>query len=819
MNRSSTSKLSWLGSLWATRAKDSPANPAEASTPAVPPSPTRRTRRRTTPPRRPLLAHKRYWFCAGLGIVVGVAGSGYFTVERALEAMRRDLPDVEDVLTYARDGTLTITTGDGTILQTIGPATREKVRLEEVPQVVIDAFIASEDKNFYDHDGVDYWAIVRAMRANIRAGEVVEGASTITQQLARIVFLDQDRTYDRKLREALLAQKMERQLAQDSSSDAQDPSSDAQDPSSDAQDPSSDAQDPSSDAQDPSSDAQDPSSDAQDLIPEQKRTILERYLNLVYLGSGAYGVADAAWIYFSKPVSELTLSEAAMIAGLPPAPTHFSPLVNPDIALQRRDIVLSRMLEAELISPEEWDAAIAEELALNPSPPKYFDSEIPYFTTFVQQQLPQLITPEQLEMGGLTVETTLDLEWQRIAEETIENAIANYGTYEAFQQAALVSLDPRTGAIRAMVGGNDFSESQFNRVTQAQRQPGSTFKTFVYTAAIASGMSPNKTYEDAPFKVDGYEPQNYGRRFRGTISIRDALIASVNVVAVKALIDVGFDPVVTLATKMGIQSDLMPTYSMALGASEVTLLELTSAYGTLAAQGMHATPHGIVRIRDRNGDIIYEMDTPPERAVDENTAAIVTWVLQGVVESGTGAAARLPGRAVAGKTGTSENYRDLWFIGYIPQLVTGVWLGNDDSTRTWGSSGTAALTWYDFMSRIVGELEVESFPALPPLDGRQPTIQAQPVRVQPQTPTGNPTPTPSSGSAPADDWTPSAAPAEDYSEPSPTSPAPPPVSEAPPPVSTPPEVPIAPIEPSLDEALPPLLPEPAGVPVEPGMPE
>jgi penicillin-binding protein 1A len=338
------------------------------------------------------------------------------------------------------------------------------------------------------------------------------------------------------------------------------------------------------------------------------------------------------------------------------------------------------------------------------------------------------VSQEDLELGGLTIETTLNPEWQRQAQETVINAIERYGPGQNFTQAALVAIDPRTGEIKALVGGNDFNKSQFNRATQALRQPGSTFKVFVYTTAIAGGFSPSKTYVDAKFVVDGYEPQNYGRNYRGTISIRDALISSVNVVAVKALIDVGFDPVVQMAERMGIKSELMPTYSLALGASEVNLLELTSAYGTLAYEGRHIEPHGIVRITNRYGEVLYEADFKPEQAVDEDTAAIMTWMLRGVVEGGTGARARLRGRQVAGKTGTSEERRDLWFIGYIPQLVTGVWLGNDNNRPTWGASSTAARTWNDFMQNVVDEIPAEEFPELPRLQGRRATITLRPVK-------------------------------------------------------------------------------------------
>lgn len=616
---------------------------------------------------KPIYQRWSLWILLGLG---AIAGGTYATVQDSIEAARQDLPDPSAVFTFVRGGTLTIKSSDGTILQQMGPATRDSIAYDDIPPRLIDAFIAAEDKNFYEHTGVDYQAIVRALRSNIAAREVVEGGSTITQQLARIVFLDQAPTLDRKIREAMMARKLE-----------------------------------------------------QDLTKEQ---ILERYLNLVYLGSGAYGVADAAWIYFSKTVDELTTSEMATIAGLAPAPSVYSPLVNLDAAESRRNNTLERMVETKAITEAEKERLMSEPLAVNPSLPKNFYSAVPYFTSYIEDQLPNYVSSEQLEAGGLTVETTLNLEWQRLAEETVKAAVDDYGAGQRFSQAAMVTIEPRTGAIKTMVGGTDFGESQFNRVTQAQRQPGSTFKTFVYAAAIAAGFSPYRDYVDAKFIVDGYEPQNYGRNYRGSVSIREALISSINVVAVKTLIDVGFTPVIDLARSMGIKSELLPTYSLALGASEVNLLELTNAYGTLANQGNYVEAHGIVRILDRYDEVIYEVKSEPQRALDENSSAIVTWMLQSVVQGGTGSRARL-GRPVAGKTGTSEERRDLWFIGYVPQMVTGVWLGNDDNQPTWGASSTAAQVWGNFMEVIVEGIPVEEFPDLPNLNNRDGTIEAQPV--------------------------------------------------------------------------------------------
>ncbi|MEB3357992.1 MAG: penicillin-binding protein 1A [Synechococcales bacterium] len=647
------------------------ASPTAIDPPVPPTAPAAavKPRRRRRPPRFPLYQRWWMWLLVGLG---ATAGGTAFAAIRAVQVIQAELPDTGDVLTFVRDGTLTIKASDGTILQQKGPATREALTYDEIPRQLVEAFIAAEDEKFYAHDGIDYQAILRAVYANLRAGDLVEGGSTITQQLARIVFLDQSRTMERKVREALLARKIEENL--------------------------------------------------------DKQKILERYLNLVYLGSGAYGVADAAWIYFSKSVDDLTLSEIAMIAGLAPAPSAYSPLVNLDAARRRRDLTLQRMVTAGFITPGEMAEVIDTPLELSPSLPRNFHSTTPYFTSYIQEQLPNYISAEELERGGLTVETTLNPEWQRIAEETVQQALTDYSQWQNFRQAALVTVEPKTGAIRAMVGGTDFSESQFNRVTQAQRQPGSTFKTFVYSTAIAAGFSPYKDYVDAKLSVDGYEPENYGKRYRGTVSMRDALVSSINVVAVKTLIDVGFDPVINLAQQMGIRSELLPTYSLALGTSEVNLLEITNAYGTLANRGNFVEAHGIVRVLNRYDEVIYEADFAPKRALDETSSDIVNWMLQGVVQSGTGGNAGLGDRQVAGKTGTSEERRDLWFIGYIPQLVTGVWLGNDDNEPTWGASSTAAAVWRNFMSQIVADMQPEYFAELPQLNNREATITAEPVK-------------------------------------------------------------------------------------------
>lgn len=620
----------------------------------------------------PLHKHPKFWLWLGMGVGMSSSAIAFGWLTYSLEG---GLPrTVDNILNYAPEGTITIKGSDGVVIQEIGPVTHEKLKIWQIPEVVLQAFIASEDRRFEEHKGVDLQGIARAAFSNLQAGEVREGGSTITQQLARIVFLNQERSFGRKFKEMRLAQKIEQNF--------------------------------------------------------DKNQIMERYLNLVYLGSGAYGIGDAAWVYFSKPADELTLAEAATLAGIVPAPSVYSPLENPEKAKERRDIVLKRMEEQGLITTEEADEAIAADLETKPSQPKRLERKAPYFTDYIQQQLPKYVSSDTLKKGGITVETTLNTRWQEAADDAIETAIKSYGRWQNFKQAALVAIDPRNGQIKAMIGGNDFEKNQFNRVTQAKRQPGSTFKPFVYATAIAAGFSPYRSFLDAQYVVDGYKPENYGDHYSGGyVSMSNALASSLNVVAVQILVDVGWNPIIKVAHKMGIESELQPTYSLALGASEVNLLELTSAYGTFANQGIPQKPYGINRILDSKGKVLYQAKFKPEpEALDQESTAIMTWMLQGVVDSGTGTPAQI-GRPVAGKTGTSDKARDLWFVGYIPQLVAGVWLGNDDNQPTWGASSTSAATWRQFMLPVVKGMTIESFPSRPRnLEGRKGTLKAEPIK-------------------------------------------------------------------------------------------
>lgn len=600
---------------------------------------------------------------------------------RALtELVDAKLPDARGIASFNRPGTITLLSTNGKVIQKLGPATREKVKLGAMPPTVAEAFIAAEDRRFYQHDGVDGWGIARAIVTNVRQGAVREGASTITQQLARTVFLSQDRTITRKLKEAALAMKLERQLS--------------------------------------------------------KQQILEQYLNYVYLGSGAYGVADAAWIYFSKTPEQLTVPEAAMIAGLPPAPSIYSPLVNPDLAKEQRSIVLDRMAQAGFISTSEAERGRTSPLGLKPATPKYFNSSAPYFTTWIAQELPKFLTPEQLEVGGVKVRTSLNLDWQKKAQQVIR-ANAPFDT-----EGAMVSIDPGNGLVRVMVGGKDFSKSQFNRTILALRSPGSTFKLFPYAAAIDRGMKPETKVFDAKRCWNGYCPKNFGDKYYGNISLADALKNSLNTVAVQLQDIVGFEAVIDIANNfnIGTERPLGKYYPMAIGAYEQTILDMTAAYAGMANRGVFFTPSPFEEIRGPKNELLWSRrlsDNPGKQAIDSDVADTMNWMLQRVVTGGTGIAAKLDDRQVAGKTGTSENTRDLWFIGSIPQLTTGVWFGYDDDRATKSTSGEAAWAWKQFMLQIKDEIPVRAFPDKPKTKRKvrlavDPKTIAKPPKTKPE---------------------------------------------------------------------------------------
>ncbi len=623
----------------------------------------------------------KFWFfltlLTGIGGCLAVVGAFWYRLEASLPK------NPEAVLTFQREKTLTIEAADGTVLQEIGEVSHERLKMWQFPKNVKNAFLASEDSRFYEHDGVDYKGILRAVWVNLRAGSVVEGGSTITQQLARITFLSQERSLIRKLKEYRVAQEIENKLTKDQ--------------------------------------------------------ILEKYLNLVYLGEGAYGVADAAWIYFGKSIDQLTISESAILAAIVPGPSLYSPIKKPnedeskyqrrlEVVTKKRDLVIGRMKDVGYITAQQAKEALDAPIKVNPQLPKRLERRANYFTDYIYQELTKVLPAKTIQQGGLTIETSIYPKWQEEAEKDVEKWVTRYGRWQGFSEAALVTVDPRSGQIRAMVGGKKFDKNQFNRVTQAKRQPGSTFKAFVYATAIACGFSPYRSYLNAEMTVDGYKPENFGDTYSGSqVSLAEAIRKSLNVVAVQTLIDVGFNPIINLAHKMGIESNLLPVYSLALGSSEVTVLEITSAYGTFANRGVHEKAHGITRILDRTGKVIYQADAKQgTQVLDPESTSIVVWMMQNVVTGGTGGPAQI-GRPVAGKTGTTDKARDLWFIGYIPQAATGIWLGNDNNRPTNGASTTAASLWGRYMGKVTDDLPVESFPPPAKFNGRKATIKREKI--------------------------------------------------------------------------------------------
>lgn len=559
-----------------------------------------------------------------------------------------NLPGPEQIRHTLR-GSLRIKAADGSLLYngTQGPV--RQVKSQEIPVALREAVLATEDRRFFEHRGMDPVGIVRALVRNTEASRLREGGSTITQQLARNLFLTQERSVWRKLKEIVIAQRLEQSFS--------------------------------------------------------KEEILTLYLNRIYFGSGAYGVADAAVTYFNKPVSKLNLLESALLAGLPQAPSRYSPLVNRELARKRRDVVLKNMVEAGFLSASEYARARTRRVVLNPRL-RTPERGSAYFTAYVQSLLPVLLGSVP---NGLTVETTLDPVAQAEAEKTLTTTLKNLSRRRV-SEGAIVAINPKNGEIRAMVGGRDFQRSQFNRAVQALRQPGSTFKVFVWASALEAGLSPEDVYTDGPTRFGSYEVKNYDRDYWGEMTLAEALKESRNTIAVQLIEQVGARNTVEVSHRMGIRSPLNPGPALALGASETTLLELTSAYGTLANDGLRAEPRAIRRIIDGAGKVIWTADPMARQALNPEVARTMTAMLEQVILDGTGRRANI-NRPAAGKTGTTEGNRDLLFVGYTPQLVTGVWLGNDDNSPTRGSSALVAGLWATFMGRVMDRLPVLAFQA------------------------------------------------------------------------------------------------------------
>jgi len=548
-----------------------------------------------------------------------------------------DLPDIGAIEAATRRPGVTLLDTDGGTLAAFGDLYGAPLRLDEMPPFLVQAVIATEDRRFMEHAGIDPWSLLRAALVNLREGEIRQGGSTITQQLAKNLFLTPERSIRRKVQEALLALWLEHRFT--------------------------------------------------------KEEILAIYLNRVYLGAGTYGVGAAAQRFFGKAARELTLYEAAMLAGLLKAPSRYNPLASPEQADRRANLVLQNMIDAGFI--DAADAAVAR-VKERRAPALAGGSGRRYFADWVLEQIPAFVG---YTARDLTVVTTLDPRLQRLAEQRVASALGSSGRAAKADQAALVALAPE-GAVRAMVGGRDYRRSQFNRATQAQRQPGSAFKPFVYLAALEAGLKAGDRFRDAPVRIGDWSPRNYDDRYYGDVTLREALTRSLNSVAVRVSERVGRDKVVAVAHRLGITSKLAARPSIALGTSEVSLLELTAAYAAFANDGDGVWPYGIVEIRDDGGRILYRRaGSGPGRVVERRYVAAMNDLLRAVIAWGTGKAARLD-RPAAGKTGTSQDFRDAWFVGYTADLVAGVWVGNDDGEPMAEITGGTipARLWRSFMA-------------------------------------------------------------------------------------------------------------------------
>jgi penicillin-binding protein 1A len=541
------------------------------------------------------------------------------------------------------------------------------VPLAQIPQVFRDALIATEDRRFYSHWGVDPIGIARAVVQNYRRGRIVEGGSTITQQLAKVLFLTADKSLERKLKEAVLAFELERRYSKD--------------------------------------------------------RILEMYLNQVYFGHGAYGVEAAARTYFGKPVSELTTREAALLAGLPRAPSNYSPFDHANAAKHRRELVLRRMVEYGALKEEEAKRIARTDLGL--IAPERRRTTGQYFLDYVQQTLEAKYGADLVFKGGLNIYTTLSPSMQLAAEQAMRDGLKALEGRSAKArpgenpEGAIITIEPQTGYVKAMVGGYDFLRSEFNRAVQAKRQPGSAFKPFIYIAALEAGFTPATQIEDTPVAYPTgsngqmWKPENYDRIFRGPTTLQQAIEESVNVVTVKLQERIGINKTVQVARRLGVTSPLDINLSLALGTSDLSLLELTSAYGALANQGVWMPPVTVRYVTDGQGKLLEEYVPEGREAVAPETAYVITQMLRGVVERGTGQAAKVLGRPIAAKTGTTNDYSNAWFIGFTPRLATGVWVGYDlprSLGRDETGSRVAVPIWVSYMNKILADSPKEDFP-------------------------------------------------------------------------------------------------------------
>jgi penicillin-binding protein 1A len=602
-------------------------------------------KRKRTGKRRVILRRTLYWG-AVLALWALIAGIG------VLAFIFIRLPPIQSLEIPKRPPSVLILGDNGATLATRGDMGGAAVPIGDLPDYVPNAFIAIEDRRFYSHRGVDPLGITRAFVANIVHRGTAQGGSTITQQLAKNLFLTQERTVTRKLQEIVLALWLEHKY--------------------------------------------------------RKKEILELYLNRVYFGAGAYGIEGASQRYFGKSARQVTLAEAAMLAGLVQAPSRLAPNRNPQGAERRAAIVLADMTELKMIAPGAAKLALAHP-AHAIKPPAA--GSVNYVADWVMDAVNDLIGKFD---DDIVVDTTIEPALQNAAEHALADTLNQKGDRLNIGEGALVAMTP-DGVVRALVGGRDDGESQFNRAVDAKRQPGSAFKPFVYLTALEHGLTPDTVREDAPIAVKGWRPENYERQYLGPVTLRQALAESLNTVSVRLTLEFTPQAVVRTAYRLGIASMLEPNASIALGTSEVSPLELVSAYATFANGGIAVTPHVVERIRTADGKTLYgRTQQPLGRIVDARYVGMMNTMLHETLVSGTARAASLPGWQAAGKTGTSQDFRDAWFIGYTSRLVAGVWLGNDDNTPTKHAvgGGVPVEIWSRFMRSALSREAPAPLPGL-----------------------------------------------------------------------------------------------------------
>ena len=628
-----------------------------------------RTPSRRSKPKRGFFA-RALIFLVQAAVLAGLAGVIVLAVAVAFEYSR--LPSFDELKRSPNGQSVEVRGADGTVLVSLGPSYGEWLPYARIPSTMKDAMIAVEDRRFYMHPGVDPIGIARAAVVNFRAGGNVQGASTITQQLARNVFLTSNKTFGRKGREVILALALERKFT--------------------------------------------------------KEALLELYLNRVYFGGGAYGIDAASRKFFGHSAANLDLGEAAIIAGLVKAPSRFAPSADADAARGRAATVIETMVTSGAITAGEAANADVSTVRFAPQERK---ASVRYFTDWVMSDLDNL-TDETRE--PLQVLTTLDPAGQRYAEAALAAETPSGA------QGALVAL-ARDGSVRAMVGGRDYVKSNYNRAVAARRQPGSAFKFFVYAAALEDGVNPDDVMQDKPVRIGNWSPKNSNGRFIGPVTVRNAFAQSINTVAVELAARVGFDTVADMARRFGITTPIDRRPAMALGASDVTLLEMTQAYATVANGGVEARPWAIQRVTTASGEVLYQREPDSARViVAPFVAAKMTELMKAAVETGTGRAAQI-GRPLAGKTGTTSSNKDGWFIGFTNELTTGVWMGRDDARAVPGLAGgrAPARAFAAYMARAVGGTPPAPLVTDLPQDGFavEPDAEAYGITVEPS-PAGEP---------------------------------------------------------------------------------